>query len=110
MNSNVRRTVPEQLPGQSATRSAVSTVVWRVVAIVVAAALGAAAGALAVSMLSAEKFAWSGIALVPLFIVLEALLKHVVFLFGNDPSATRVSLAGAIVVGFYAAWFALQSA
>ena len=48
-------------------------------------------------------------ALVPLFVLLETLLKHGVAPFGGDSNKARLSLAGAIVVGFYAAWFALRS-
>ena len=81
----------------------------RLVAIVAAAALGAVAGGLAASLLPADRFAWTGIALLPLFALLEAQLKRAAALFDGDLNATRLSLAGAIVVGFYATWFALHS-
>jgi uncharacterized membrane protein YfcA len=78
-------------------------------AIVVAAALGAVAGALAASRLPSDKFAWTGFFLVPLFLLLEVLLKHFVALFAGDRNAARFTLASALVVGFYGAWFGVRS-
>jgi uncharacterized membrane protein YfcA len=78
-------------------------------AIVVAAALGAIAGAMAAAKLPSDKFAWTGFVLVPLFLLLDVLLKHFVPLFGGDRNAARLKLASAIVVGFYGAWFGVRS-
>jgi uncharacterized membrane protein YfcA len=78
-------------------------------AIVVAAALGAVAGAMAASKLPSDKFAWTGFVLVPLFLLLEVLLKHLVALFGGDRNAARFTLASALVAGFYGAWFGVRS-
>ena len=77
-------------------------------AIVIAAALGAIAGAVAASSLPSDKFAWTGFALVPFFVLLEVFLKHFVALFGGDRNAARFRLASAIVVGFYADWFGVR--
>jgi len=79
------------------------------VAIVVAATLGAVAGAMAAAKLPTDKFAWTGFFLVPLFLLLEVLLKHFVALFGGDRNAARFTLAAAIVAGFYGAWFGVRS-
>jgi uncharacterized membrane protein YfcA len=78
-------------------------------ATIVAAALGAIAGGLAASKLPTDKFAWTGFALVPLLILLEACLKRLVALFDGNAQAARFTLAGAIVVAFYATWFAVRS-
>ena len=64
---------------------------------------------MAASMLPSDKFAWTGFALVPLFLLLEVFLKHFVALFGGDRNAARFTLASAIVVGFYGAWFGVRS-
>jgi uncharacterized membrane protein YfcA len=82
---------------------------FRGVAIVVAAALGAVAGAVAAAKLPSDKFALTGLALVPLFLLLEVLLRHFVAPFGGDRNAARFTLASAIVVGFYGAWFGVRS-
>ena len=81
----------------------------KLAAIVIAGVLGAVAGGVAVSLIPAGQFAWSGFAVLPLFILLESLLKHATPAFGGDPNAARVWLAGAILVCFYAAWFVLRS-
>ena len=91
-------------PGNSAPINARSGSV-----IVVAAAIGAVAGAVAASTLSAEQFAWTGFFLVPLFLVLEVSLKHLLALFGGNRDVARFMLAAAIVAGFYGAWFGLRS-
>jgi hypothetical protein len=77
--------------------------------IVIAAAVGAVAGAIAAVKLPADKFAWTGFALLPLFLLLESALERLLPLFGGDRNAARLSLAGALVVGFYGAWFAVRS-
>ncbi|TMH34624.1 MAG: hypothetical protein E6H66_09485 [Betaproteobacteria bacterium] len=79
------------------------------IAMVTAAALGAVAGAIAGSKLPADQFAWTGLALLPLFVLLEVSLRRLVTLFGDDRNAARLALAGAIVIGFYGAWFGIRS-
>ena len=79
-------------------------------ATVVAAALGAVAGGLAASNLPSDKFAWTGFALVPLFALIELTFKRVVVLFSGNAQAARFTLVTAIVVAFYAAWFAVRPA
>ena len=81
----------------------------KLVAIAIAGVLGAVAGGLAVSLLPAGQFAWSGFAVLPLFVLLESRLKHAAPAFGGDANAARGWLVGSILVCFYAAWFALRS-
>ncbi|HXX83383.1 MAG TPA: hypothetical protein VEN29_05320 [Casimicrobiaceae bacterium] len=78
-------------------------------AMVAAAALGAVAGAMAAAKLPSDKFAWTGLALLPLFVLLELFLRHLAGLFDDDRNAARFALAGAIVVGFYGAWFGVRA-
>ncbi len=77
------------------------------VAVAVSAALGATAGALAASRIPPDKFAWTGLVLLPLFVLVEALLGRFVALFG-DRNTARLALAGALVAGFYVAWIAVR--
>lgn len=77
------------------------------VAVVVSATLGAVAGALAASRIPADKFAWTGLVLLPLFVLIEALLSRFVTVFG-DRNTARLALAGALVAGFYVAWIAVR--
>jgi uncharacterized membrane protein YfcA len=79
-------------------------------ATVVAGILGAIAGAIAATRIPSDKFAWTGFALVPLLALLELLFKYLVVLFAGNAQATRFTLAGAIVVAFYASWFSLRAA
>jgi len=79
-------------------------------ATVVAGILGAIAGAIAAMRIPSDKFAWTGFALVPLLALLEILFKYLVVLFAGNAQAARFTLAGAIVVAFYASWFSLRAA
>jgi MFS-type transporter involved in bile tolerance (Atg22 family) len=79
------------------------------VATIVAAALGAIAGGMAASKLPSDKFIWTGFVLAPLLVLLELFFKHFVALFGGNANATRFTLVGAIVLGFYGTWFLLRS-
>jgi hypothetical protein len=45
-----------------------------------------------------------------LLAILEILFKRLVGLFAGNAQATRVTLAAAIVVAFYASWFSLRAA
>jgi hypothetical protein len=79
------------------------------IATAIAAFLGSLAGGVAASTIPPDKFSWTGLALVPFFLLLEAYFKYLVTLFGGNSNATRVTLAGAVVLGFYATWFATRS-
>jgi hypothetical protein len=46
--------------------------------------------------------------MLPLFFLLEVSLNHLVSLFGGDRNAARFALAGALVAGFYGAWFGVR--
>jgi hypothetical protein len=76
---------------------------------VVAATSGAMAGAIAASKLSSEKFAWTGFFLVPLFLLLEVSLKHLMAHFGGNRDVARFTLAAPIVGRIYGAWFGVRS-
>jgi len=62
----------------------------------------------AASKLPSDKFIWTGFVLVPFFVLLEAFFKHFVVLFRGNSNAARLTLAGALVVGFYVTWFAVR--
>jgi hypothetical protein len=63
---------------------------------------------MAASKLPPDKFIWTGFVLVPFFVLLEVFSKHLFALFGGNMNAARLSLAGALVAGFYATWFAVR--
>ena len=77
---------------------------WRsAAAVVIAAALGAAAGAIAGLMLPADKFAWTGFALLPLFVLVEASLNRFSALIAADRNSARAILAVLVLVRVLAA-------
>ena len=61
------------------------------------------------STLPPDKFSWTGLALVPFFLLLEVYLKYLAPLFAGNSSAARITLAGAVVLGFYVTWFAVRA-
>ena len=84
-----------------------TTRLWGGAAVAVSAVLGAVAGALAASRIPPDKFAWTGLVLLPLFVLIEAVLSRFVAVFG-DRNTARLALAGAAVAGFYGAWIVVR--
>ncbi|MBI4911943.1 MAG: hypothetical protein HY823_04330 [Acidobacteria bacterium] len=79
----------------------------RGIATVIAGASGAALGWILATRFPTVDFAYTGFLMAPFFILLEAGLPPFIPLFG-DRNTARLSLAGAFVAGFYAAWFGLR--
>jgi hypothetical protein len=76
--------------------------------IVLAGVLGALSGALLAWVAPSDKFSWAGIALVPLWFLLEIYFEAVVAALGNRAQVTRIASVIAVLAGFYVAWFALR--
>jgi hypothetical protein len=76
--------------------------------IVLAGVLGALSGTLLAWVAPSNKFSWAGIALVPLWFLLEIYFEVVVAVLGNRAKATRIASVIAVLSGFYVAWFALR--
>lgn len=55
-----------------------------------------------------DKFSWAGLAIAPLWIVLEFFFEGVVEVLGSYSKAVRVISLLALLAGFYIAWFALR--
>ena len=75
---------------------------------VLACLLGASAGALLGWLAPADKFSWAGLAVAPLWLLLELYFEGVVVALGHRTKAARISSTIAVLVGFYVAWFATR--
>ena len=73
-----------------------------------AAILGASCGMLMAWIAPSDEFSWLGLALIPLWLLLEIFFESAVAVLGFRARAVRIASAGALLAGFYAAWFALR--
>ena len=75
---------------------------------VLAGALGLGSGALMAWIAPSDKFSWAGLAVVPLWLLLEIYFEVVVAVLGHRAKVTRIASTIAVLAGFYVAWFALR--
>ena len=86
---------------------------WAIAAAVAATAFALAIGLLAGSFFAEtaprDKFSWAGLAFIPVWLLLELLLRVAAEALPFDSKKARISVALALVLGFYIAWFASRS-
>jgi len=70
--------------------------------------LGVGAGMLMATIAPGDNFSWAGLAVAPLWLVLEVVFELVVGLFGTYSRIARISVTVALLLGFYAAWFLVR--
>ena len=76
--------------------------------VALAGILGAAAGALFGWLDPPDSFSWAGLAVAPLWLLLEFYFEGVVVALGHRTTIARISSTIAVLVGFYVAWFAIR--
>ena len=76
--------------------------------LLVALVIGFAAGTVMSRIAPSEKFSWTGLAVAPLWMLLEIFLEAVI---GTAPFSKfmRVTSVIAVLSGFYVAWFLLRA-
>ena len=84
------------------------SMVQAVAAVALAAGLGLGSGALVAYLAPSVNFSWAGLAVLPLWFLLELFFEAVVAVLGARSRATRIASAIAVLAGFYFAWFALR--
>jgi hypothetical protein len=72
------------------------------------ALLGAGAGILMAYVAPGDKFSWAGLAVAPLWLLLEIVFELIVGIFGAYSRIARVSVTSAVLLGFYIAWFSIR--
>ena len=92
---------------QSSTPS-IQSMRYAVAAVVLAAGVGLGSGALMAWVAPSDDFSWAGLAVLPLWFLLEVFLEGVVAVLGSRTRATRIASGVAVFAGFYFAWFALR--
>jgi ABC-type antimicrobial peptide transport system permease subunit len=73
-----------------------------------AGVLGLGSGSLMAWLTPPDKFSWAGLAIAPLWLLLEVFFETVVGIFGYRTKTTRIASTIAVLIGFYVAWFALR--
>ena len=77
-------------------------------AVLIAAILGAGSGALMARFAPVDEYSWAGLAIAPLWMVVEAAFESYVELVGYSSRASRILAGVALLVGFYVAWYSLR--
>jgi hypothetical protein len=70
--------------------------------------MGLGSGALMARLAPSDKFSWVGLAIVPLWLLLEVFFEFAVGIFGARSNASRIASGIAVIVGFAIAWFAIR--
>jgi len=78
---------------------------YAIAAVILAAILGIGSGLLMARLAPVNKFSWAGLAVAPLWFLLEFFFEGVVTIIGAHAKIARIVSTVAVVVGFYAAWF-----
>ena len=77
-------------------------------AVFVSLLLGSGAGIVMARIAPSDKFSWAGLAVAPLWILLEIAFESHTELVGYSSSAARVAAGTALLVSFYVAWFLVR--
>ncbi len=93
---------------QQASASDNSSVKYAAAATALAGLLGLCSGALLAWFAPSDKLSWGGLALLPLWFLLEIFFEGVVGVLGARAGVTRIGSAVAVLAGFYIAWFVLR--
>ena len=87
---------------------AVSCWVSALALVVVAGLLGLVSGALMAHIAPSDKFSLAGLAVAPLWVLLEFYFEGVVSVLRVRSKRMRLFTAVAVLAGFYGAWFAFR--
>jgi hypothetical protein len=84
------------------------SVSYSIGAVVLAGLLGLGSGAVMARIAPQNKFSWAGLAIAPLWLILEVFFEGVVALLGAYAKAVRIASTVAVVAGYYIAWFVFR--
>jgi hypothetical protein len=85
-----------------------ATVTSTILASAIAALLGVAAGVAMAHVAPNVKFSWAGLAVAPLWFLLEIVFELFVGVFGSYSRVARIVVTTSLLLGFYIAWFAAR--
>jgi hypothetical protein len=97
---------PAELPGNDAQASA--PLGYVVVAFVFSGLLGYGAGVLMSHVAPTNNSSWAGLAVAPLWLLLELFFEILSAALGFRPKLARVAVSIAVVAAFYVAWFSAR--
>jgi hypothetical protein len=69
---------------------------------------GVGSGALMATIAPENKYSLAGLALAPLWLLLEVYFEFVVGAVGSRPKMAKYAATAVLIVGFYATWFLLR--
>ena len=82
--------------------------IYGAAAVFISLLLGSGAGIVMARIAPSDKFSWAGLAVAPLWILLEIAFESHTELVGYSSGAARVAAGTALLVSFYVAWFLVR--
>lgn len=82
-----------------------SAFVASAIATVVSALLGVGSGILLANIAAGDNFSMAGLAVAPLWLLLEIVFELIVGVFGSHARFARIAVTTALLIGFYSGWF-----
>jgi hypothetical protein len=86
-----------------------AAIITTISASAIAALLGAGAGVVMAQVAPGNKFSWAGLAIVPLWFLLDVVFELIVGVFGSYSRFARIAVTSALLLGFYIAWFTVRT-
>jgi hypothetical protein len=74
----------------------------------ISALLGIGGAVLMTSISPGDKFSWAGLAVAPLWLLLEIVFEFNVGMFGARSRLARIVATTTLLLGFYVTWFAIR--
>jgi hypothetical protein len=79
-----------------------------ILAPIITGLIGIGAGMTMAYIAPEDKFSWAGLAVLPLWFILEVIFELVVGFFGSYSRITRILVTSALIIGFYITWFSAR--
>ena len=70
--------------------------------------LGVGLGVTMARITPEDKFSWAGLAVFPLWFILEIVFELIIGIFGSYSKIARITVTIAVLLGFYIAWFSVR--
>jgi hypothetical protein len=85
-----------------------TTVIATILSTIISGLLGVGLGVTMARISPEDKFSWTGLAVLPLWFILEIVFELIVGIFGSYSKIARITVTIAVLLGFYIAWFSVR--
>jgi hypothetical protein len=79
-----------------------------ILAPIVTGLIGIGLGMTMARIIPEDKFSWAGLAVLPLWFIIEIIFELIVGIFGSYSRITRILVTSTLIIGFYITWFSVR--